>query len=73
MLQELFGKDPLPYLGQGVTDVTARKHVDNWNARKLPLFAIHPASGGHGLNLGQGGSQMAFYGLPWSAELYGKC
>ena len=65
VLQELFGKD-LPYLGQGVTDVTARKHVDNWNARKLPLFAIHPASGGHGLNLGQGGSQMAFYGLPWS-------
>jgi SNF2 family DNA or RNA helicase len=69
VLQELFGKD-LPYLGQGVTDATAKKHVDNWNAKKLPLFAIHPASGGHGLNLGQGGSQMIFYGLPWSAELY---
>jgi len=69
VLKQLFGAD-LPYLGQGVTDAVAAKHVANWNARKLPLLAIHPAAAGHGLNLGQGGSQMAFYGLPWSAELY---
>jgi SNF2 family DNA or RNA helicase len=31
---------------------------------------MHPASGGHGLNLQKGGSQMAWYGLTWSAELY---
>jgi len=69
VLKQLFG-DNLPYLGAGVSDAQAAKHVEAWNARKLPLFAIHPAAGGHGLNLGQGGSQMAFYGLPWSAELY---
>jgi SNF2 family DNA or RNA helicase len=69
VLKELFGAD-VPFMGQGVTDAKAAKHVEQWNARKLPIFCLHAASGGHGLNLGEGGSQMAFYGLPWSAELY---
>jgi hypothetical protein len=68
-LQRLFGKD-LPYLGQGVSDAMAAKHVEAWNAGKLPLFALHAASGGHGLNLQSGGCQMAWYGLTWSPELY---
>jgi hypothetical protein len=69
VLKKLFGAD-LPYLGAGVKDDVAAKHVEDWNAKRLPILALHPASGGHGLNLQDGGHQMAMYGLPWSAELY---
>ena len=31
---------------------------------------IHPASGGHGLNLQSGGSTLVWFGLTWSLELY---
>ena len=31
---------------------------------------LHPASGGHGLNLQEGGSTVIWYGLTWSLELY---
>lgn len=68
-LQAIFGAD-LPYLGHGVSDAAARKHVEAWNRRELPLMALHAASGGHGLNLQHGGSQMAWFGLTWSAEFF---
>ena len=42
----------------------------DWNAGKIPLAAIHPASAGHGLNLQQGGSTLVWFGLTWSLELY---
>jgi hypothetical protein len=44
--------------------------VDLWNQGGIPLLALHPASAGHGLNLQHGGSKMAWYSLPWSAELF---
>ena len=43
---------------------------DAWNRGELPLFALHPASGGHGLNLQRGGSRMAWISPTWSAELW---
>ena len=42
----------------------------DWNAGKLPVALIHPASAGHGLNLQQGGSILIWFGLTWSLELY---
>jgi len=42
----------------------------DWNAGKIPLAAIHPASAGHGLNLQAGGNQLVWFGLTWSLELY---
>lgn len=42
----------------------------DWNARKIPVALIHPASAGHGLNLQQGGSILIWFGLTWSLELY---
>jgi hypothetical protein len=69
VLRELFGKD-LPTIGAGVSDKLAELHVDDWNARRLPILAMHAASGGHGLNLQAGGNQMIWYGLTWSPELY---
>jgi hypothetical protein len=46
------------------------KCVKPWNAGKIPILAMHPASGGHGLNLQKGGHIIVFYDIPWSLELY---
>lgn len=32
----------LPYLGQGISSAKAAQHVTDWNARKLPVLALHP-------------------------------
>lgn len=44
--------------------------IDDWNAGKVSLALIHPASAGHGLNLQAGGSTIVWFGLTWSLELY---
>lgn len=44
--------------------------IDGWNAGKIPVALIHPASAGHGLNLQEGGSTVVWFGLTWSLELY---
>lgn len=44
--------------------------LDKWNAGRVPLLLLHPASAGHGLNLQHGGNIIVWYGLPWSLELY---
>jgi SNF2 family DNA or RNA helicase len=46
------------------------KHVKDWNAGKIPVMVMHPASGGHGLNLQHGGHLAIWYSLNWSLELY---
>lgn len=43
---------------------------DNWNAGKIPVLLAHPKSAGHGLNLQDGGSIVAWFGIPWSLEEY---
>ena len=42
--------------------------IKQWNAGKIPLLFAHPASAGHGLNLADGGSILAFFGVNWSLE-----
>ena len=42
----------------------------DWNAGKVQVGLIHPASAGHGLNLQTGGHIMVWYTTPWSLELY---
>jgi SNF2 family DNA or RNA helicase len=44
--------------------------IQDWNASKIRLMIMHPASGGHGLNLQYGGSNIVWFGLTWSLELY---
>ena len=34
------------------------------------MLAMHPASGGHGLNLQAGGNTIIWFGQTWSLELY---
>lgn len=50
--------------------IDTAKDIDNWNAGKIPLALIHPASAGHGLNLQDGGCTIVWFGLTWSLELY---
>jgi len=44
--------------------------IKRWNNGEIPVAAIHPASAGHGLNLQAGGSNLVWFGLTWSLELY---
>jgi len=69
MMREILGED-LPYLGDGVTDVKSDAHIAAWNRKELPFMALHPASGGHGLNLQHGGADMAWVSPTWSPELW---
>lgn len=49
--------------------MSSDKDVAEWNAGKIPLMLMHPASGGHGLNLQEGGHMIVWYGNTWSLEL----
>ena len=50
--------------------IQTSEDIRDWNAGKIQVGLIHPASAGHGLNLQVGGHIMAWYGLTWSLELY---
>ncbi len=50
--------------------IDTSEDIDDWNAGKIPVALIHPASAGHGLNLQNGGSTIVWFGLTWSLELY---
>lgn len=52
------------------TQLNTDKSIQKWNAGKLPVALIHPASAGHGLNLQSGGSTIVWFGMTWSLELY---
>lgn len=54
----------------GLREIRSSKDITDWNEGKIVVAAIHPASAGHGLNLQQGGSMLAWFGLTWSLELY---
>ena len=51
-------------------ELKSSKDITDWNAGKIPVAVIHPASAGHGLNLQAGGSTLIWFGLTWSLELY---
>lgn len=53
-----------------VREISTSKDIADWNAGKIQVAVIHPASAGHGLNLQAGGSTMIWFGLTWSLELY---
>ena len=53
-----------------VREMKSSSDIREWNAGKIPVAVIHPASAGHGLNLQTGGSTLIWFGLTWSLELY---
>jgi len=68
MLLELLPS--MPYLGSGVSDKLAAATIEDWNTGRLPFMGLHPASGGHGLNLQHGGADMAWIAPIWSPEYW---
>jgi hypothetical protein len=46
------------------------EEIRDWNAGKIDVALIHPASAGHGLNIQEGGHILIWFGLTWSLELY---
>ena len=46
------------------------QHVENWNAGKIPQLILHPQSGGHGINLQDGGNHIIWFGPIPSLEQY---
>lgn len=53
-----------------VREIKSSRDIADWNAGRIPVAAIHPASAGHGINLQAGGSTLIWFGLTWSLELY---
>ena len=51
-------------------DHEQKRLQDQWNAGKVPVLVVHPASVGHGINLQKGGHIGAWMTIPWSRELY---
>ena len=46
------------------------EQINRWNRGEIQVLLMHPASGGHGLNLQYGGSIVLWFGQTWSLELY---
>jgi len=46
------------------------QHNKDWNSGKIQVMVMHPASGGHGLNLQSGGNIIVWFGPTWDAEHY---
>ncbi len=51
-------------------ELKSAQDMADWNAGRIAVALIHPASAGHGLNLQQGGNRLVWFGLTWSLELY---
>lgn len=54
----------------GARVLDTEQDFSDWNAGRVQVGLIHPASAGHGLNLQSGGHIMVWYTTPWSLELY---
>lgn len=54
----------------GAREIKNSADIADWNAGRIQVACIHPASAGHGLNLQSGGSAMVWFSLTWSLELY---
>lgn len=50
------------------TGKALKQCFDDWNAGKIKMLVIHPASAGHGLNLQFGGRRMIWTSPTWNLE-----
>lgn len=51
-------------------EIKSEASIADWNAGSITLGVIHPQSGGHGLNLAEGGHQLVFFSPWWNLEQY---
>jgi SNF2 family DNA or RNA helicase len=59
----------LSKLGYAVRDLKTSDDIADWDAGKIPIALISPASAGHGLNLQHGGHILIWFSLCWSLEM----
>lgn len=64
-LKRVLGKKALT-----VGELKGPADIGAWNAGKTDILLAHPASVAYGLNLQEGGSDVIWFGLNWSLELY---
>ena len=57
-------------IGCETREIKETKDIQDWNAGRIPVALIHPASAGHGLNIQDGGHILIWFGLTWSLELF---
>lgn len=50
-------------------ELKTEQDILDWNKGQIQLLMMHPASGGHGLNLQTGGHNILWFGNTWSLEL----
>lgn len=68
-VKESLGID-VPDISGGTSPKKSDDLVEAWNAGKLPVLVIHPASCSTGLNLQSGGRSLVWFTLPWSLDQY---
>ena len=56
--------------GYSPRDIRSSEDIADWNAGKIPVALIHPASAGYVLNYQEGGHILILFGRTWSLELY---
>lgn len=62
--------DALTREGVKVRKYQSVKDKNDWNAGKIEVLLVHPASAGYGLNLQEGGSIIVWFGLTDNLEHY---
>ena len=60
----------LKKLGYEPRDLKTDADIADWNAGKIQVGLISPASAGHGLNIQKGGHILIWFSLIWSLEMY---
>lgn len=63
-------REYLTDLGYKPRDVRSDQDIADWNAGKIQVGLISPASAGHGLNIQKGGHILIWFSLVWSLEMY---
>lgn len=58
------------FRGRGIRKLSTAQDERDWNAGKIPILLVHPASASWGLNLQQGGHIVVWYGPTWNLEQY---
>ena len=51
-------------------DIKTETDIADWNAGKIQVGLISPASAGHGLNIQKGGHILIWFSMIWSLEMY---
>lgn len=56
--------------GYAPRDIKTEGDIKDWNAGKIQVGLISPASAGHGLNIQKGGHILIWFSMIWSLEMY---